>query len=222
MYAPKSERAQYLNQIKLDDLFDEIELFSDLGLEELQLEETKGTEQVSSHTRKSRRSLTHKLPEDLPVVERQHYVDEEGRACPVCATHMEEIGTETRRTLGIAPAKAFVILDVIHVYACKACDEKAEPVIVVKTSMHAAVIPGGIASPEAIANIIQEKFVQGTPLYRQEQYWKRMGLDLSRQTMSNWLLKSTQLYLSKIYDRLHEDLIQEDILHADETEVQVL
>ena len=32
----------------------------------------------------------------------------------------------------------------------------------------------------------------------------------------------TQLNLSKIYDRLHEDLVQEDILHEDETEVQVL
>lgn len=101
LYVPNSERAQYINQIKLDDLFDEIELISDLELEELQLEETKGTVQVSSHTRKSRRSLTHKLPEDLPVVERHHSVDEVGHACPVCAAHMEEIGTETQRTLGL-------------------------------------------------------------------------------------------------------------------------
>lgn len=222
LYAPKSERAQYLNQIKLDDLFDEIELFSDQEVEELNLDEPTDTLKVSSYTRKKRRNLTNKVPEGLPVVERHHYVDELGRVCPVCNANLEEIGTETRRTLGIAPAKAFVILDVIHVYACKACEEKAEPVTVVKGEMPAPVIPGGIASPEAIANIIHEKFVQGTPLYRQEQYWKHLGLELSRQTMSNWLLKSAELYLSKIYDRLHEDLVKEDILHADETEVQVL
>lgn len=88
----------------------------------------------------------------------------------------------------MAPSKVFEIRDICHVYACKVCDREAEPVTVRKASFPAAVIPGGIASPEAIANVINDKFVLGTPLYRQEQYWQRQGVMLSRQTMSNWLM----------------------------------
>ncbi len=217
-FGSKSERAVYLKQLSIDDLFDEAEVFSDPELEEPKLEDVI---QVPAHTRK-KKSVKEQLPEDVPVVERHHYVDEEGRVCPQCSAHMEEIGTETRSTLGLAPAKVFEIRDICHVYACKACDKEAEPVTVRKASLPAAVIPGGIASPEAIANVINDKFVLGTPLYRQEQYWQRRSVMLSRQTMSNWLMYTVEHYLKAIYDKLHRDLIQEEILHADETELQVL
>ena len=179
-YAPRSERAVYLNQLSLDDLFDEAEVFSNPKQEEPKLEEVI---QVPAHTRK-KKSVKEQLPEDIPVVERHHYVDEEGRTCPHCSAHMEEIGTEVRSQLGMAPAKVFEIRDICHVYACKACDKEAEPVTVKKASFPAAVIPSGIASPEAIAHVINDKFVLSTPLYRQEQYWQRQGVMLSRQTLS--------------------------------------
>jgi len=79
-----------------------------------------------------------------------------------------------------------------------------------------------ITSPEAIAHIMTQKFVMGTPLYRQEQDWNRQGIMLSRQTMSNWLLKATEDWLEPIYDVLHEMLCTYDVLHADETTLQVL
>lgn len=62
----------------------------------------------------------------------------------------------------------------------------------------------------------------GVPLYRQEQEWNRNGIPLSRQTMSNWLIKCTEDYLVPIYDRLHEQLVRQEVLHADETTLQVL
>ena len=217
-FASKSERAVYLNQLSIDNLFDEAEVLSDPKREEPTLEEVI---QVPAHTRK-KKSVKEQFPEDIPVVERHHYVDEDGRVCPHCSANMEEIGTETRSTLGMAPSKVFEIRDICHVYACKACDKEAEPVTVRKASFPAAVIPGGIASPEAIANVINDKFVLGTPLYRQEQYWQRQGVMLSRQTMSNWLMYAVEHYLKAIYGKLHRDLIEEEILHADETELQVL
>lgn len=141
---------------------------------------------------------------------------------PHCSAELVEIGTEIRETLGMAPAKIFVIRDVAHIYACKECEKEAEAVTIRKATLPAAVIPGGMASLEAIANIINDKFVHGTPLYRQEQYWNRQNVMLSRQTMSNWLHYSVENYLKYIYDKLHQDLLKETILHADETELQVL
>jgi len=67
-----------------------------------------------------------------------------------------------------------------------------------------------------------QKFVMGIPLYRQEQEWERNGILLSRQTMSNWLIKATGEWLKPIYNRLHELLCAEDVAHADETTLQVL
>jgi transposase len=62
----------------------------------------------------------------------------------------------------------------------------------------------------------------GIPLHRQEQEFKRNGILLSRQTMSNWLLKSTEDWLKPVYAKLRELLCRREVLHADETTLQVL
>ena len=61
-----------------------------------------------------------------------------------------------------------------------------------------------------------------SPLYRLEQEFNRQGLKLSRQTMSNWLLNVSEMWLQPIYNVLHEKLRKEQVLHADETTLQVL
>lgn len=55
-----------------------------------------------------------------------------------------------------------------------------------------------------------------------EQEFHRQGLELSRQTMANWLLDSTDLWLKPIYECLHKKLLTHEVLHADETTLQVL
>jgi hypothetical protein len=67
-----------------------------------------------------------------------------------------------------------------------------------------------------------QKFVMGIPLYRQEQEWERNGVPLSRQTMSNWLIRCAGDWLEAIYNRLHQFLCAREVLHGDETTVQVL
>ena len=105
-----------------------------------------------------------------------------------------------------------------RVYGCRDCekDEYGDPIY--KTPVNHPVIKGSFASPEAIA----QKFVLGVPLYRQEQDWNRQGIMLSRQTMSNWLIRVAQDYLEPIYDGLRELLMTYDTIHADETTLQVL
>ena len=75
------------------------------------------------------------------------------------------------------------------------------------------IIPGGFATPEAIAYIMTQKFVMAAPLYRQEQELKRMGISLSRQTMSNWILRAAKDYLTPVYNLLHEKLLKHEVLH---------
>ena len=143
-------------------------------------------------------------------------------ACPECGTVMEQIGKEVRRTLVIVPAQVKIREDVHYSYACPKCrDEDAETPIF-KTPKAPAVIPGSHASAEAIAHTMTQKFVMASPLYRQEQEWKRAGVQLSRQTMSNWVLTTARDWLAPVYTELHRKLLTHDILHADETTLQVL
>ena len=61
-----------------------------------------------------------------------------------------------------------------------------------------------------------------SPLYRQEQELKQKGIELSRQTMSNWFITASKLWLEPLYERMKELLLKESVLHADETTLQVL
>ena len=67
-----------------------------------------------------------------------------------------------------------------------------------------------------------EKYVKAVPLYRQEQGFLRDGIHLSRQTMANWLIRCSEDWLEPIYNKMKEHLLAEEVLHADETVVQVL
>ncbi len=46
-------------------------------------------------------------------------------------------------------------------------------------------------------------------------------LDLSQATMANWMIATTRDWLKPLVNRLHELLVQERYLHADETPLQV-
>lgn len=135
---------------------------------------------------------------------------------------MTEIGKEVTRRLKLIPAKVVVLEDWYYTYACRNCEDNGISTPVIKTPKEPAIIPGSFASPEAIAHLMTQKFVMGSPLYRQEQELKRHGIPLSRQTMSNWILRAAQDYLYPVYDCLHKELIAREVLHADETELQVL
>ena len=178
---------------------------------------------VSAHTRQKRSSrMDEVLPEDVPVEVVEHRMSAEELECPSCGETMVEIGKEVRRSLVMIPAQVKIREDWYYTYACKRCKEENIETPVVKTEKPAPVISGSYASAEAIAHIMVQKFVMGSPLYRQEQEWNRQGVKLSRQTMSNWILRAAEDWLKPVYEELHRKLVQQEVLHADETTLQVL
>lgn len=48
------------------------------------------------------------------------------------------------------------------------------------------------------------------------------GINLATNTMANWVIRSTDMYLSLIYDRMHELIYDSKVIHADETPVKVM
>ena len=78
-----------------------------------------------------------------------------------------------------------------------------------------------MASPATVAYTMQEKYQNGVTLFRQEQYWKSQGVELNRNTLANWIIRSS-LWFGPMYELMLEELLKEDIVHADETELRVL
>jgi len=51
------------------------------------------------------------------------------------------------------------------------------------------ILPKAMADSSMLAEVVTDKFVDGLPLYRQEKIFAREGIDLSRQTMSGWIVQ---------------------------------
>lgn len=197
-------------------IFNEAEVTADANVPEPELIE------IEKHYRKRTRLTTDKLPEDLPVEVVEHDLPESEKICPECGGELHVMGRDSRRELVIVPAQVKIREHIRLVYACRDCEKDACGVPMVKSPLAEPVIKGSFASPEAIAQIMTQKFVMGSPLYRQEQELQRNGIKLSRQTMSNWLLRATEDWLEPIYGAMREILLSREVLHADETTLQVL
>jgi transposase len=174
-----------------------------------------------TYKRKKQQGHRDEMLKDLPVETIEYCLPEEEQIC-VCGGKLHVMSKVVRRELKVIPAQFSVVEQVQFVYACRDCEENDTTTTVKTAPMPKPPIPGSIASASLIAYIMNEKFVKGVPLYRQEQEWQRMGIGLSRQTMANWMIQSSSRWLKFIYDRMREHLIQKDILHADETPLQVL
>lgn len=176
---------------------------------------------VKAHTRRKSGSVEDVVPEGTPVEIIEHRLSEEERICKECGSIMDELSHEVRRTLVIIPAQTKVREEHFYTYACRKC-EKENDHTPMQQARVPAVIPGSFASPEAIAHIMTQKFVMHSPLYRQAQELQRSGIGLTRQTMSNWFLHAAEDWLTPIYEELHKRLVKSEVLHSDETTLQVL
>jgi len=197
-------------------IFNEAESNADLSQPEPEITE------VKAHYRKRTRLTTDKLPEDLPVEIIEHELPNEDKKCPECGRDLHVMGKETREEIKIIPAKAVIVRHVRYTYACRNCENTSDHVPIIKADMPEPVIKGGFASPETIAHIAVQKFMMASPLYRQEQELKQNGIMLSRQTMSNWLIKASNDWLEPLYEKMRQKLLEHEVLHVDETTVQVL
>jgi transposase len=158
----------------------------------------------------------------LPVERIEYKLSEAELACPECGETMRDIGVDIRRELKLIPAKVVVVEHAAHTYVCRKCEKDGEKTPFAKAEAPTALIPGSLASPSLVAHIATQKYGSGLPLYRIENGFRYDGVNISRQTMSNWVVKSSEQYLEPVYELLKKHLLKESVLHADETTVQVL
>jgi len=165
------------------------------------------------------------LPASLPRTVIEHDLTAEEKQCP-CGAAMECIGTQVSEELEYIPAKVQVIEHRCKKFLCTACakaqqDNPAQTVPSKTAAKPAQLIEKSIASPSLLAHIAVSKFNDHLPLYRQEAIFQRLDIDLSRQTMSQWMLHCGEAVIPLI-NLLQDSILAYDIAYTDETTVQVL
>ncbi|AWX99279.1 transposase [Marinomonas primoryensis] len=170
-----------------------------------------------TRTKPKRKPLPKDLPRETVVVD----VTESDKTCACCQTPLHRIGEDTSEKLEFLPAQLKVIETVRPKYACRQCEKSEVTTTIKQASIPPSIIPKGIATPSLLSQVITGKFQYSLPLYRQEAMFKQYGIELSRQTMSDWMLKCSSA-LQPLYDRLHTILLEQSVIQADETTLNVI
>ena len=212
LFGPKSER------IALDDPNVQARLFNEAEIA-ASGEEPAGEIEIESYRRKKggRRPLL----ETLPRIEQVHDIPEGQKVCG-CGCQLTRIGQEVTEELDVIPRQMRVIRHVRPKYACKHCEgaESSNGAIQIAPPP-VQLLPKTMATAGLIASVVVEKFADGLPLYRQAERFCREGIEISRATLSNWIVKVGAL-CGPLMKVLKEDLVKGPLINADETPVQVL
>ena len=192
---------------------DQIRLFDEAEVEAQ--EEPAEDERVTVPEHSRRKRGRKKLPDSLPRVDVIHELAADERLCPHDGDVLAEIGEVTSEQLDIVPARIQVIRHIRKQYACK-CGQ------CIKTAtLPPQPIPKSLASPGLLAHITVSKYQDALPLYRQETILRRIGVELPRATLANWMIKAGAL-VQPVINLLRDRLLAYDIVQMDETPVQVL
>lgn len=215
LFGPSTEVTQMDGQLSLFESVQEL-------AEQLNLSKEKIT--VKPYTRTPRQpGVRQEMLAGLPQ-EVEEYVLPADEKCSVCGGEMKVTGKRVVRTeVEFHPAKLIVKQIVQQVAKCVSCGGKDSPNEKCHFQKAAVPVPPlahSISTPSLIAQVMYQKFALGLPLSRQEKDWYRLGLVLSRSNMANWVIRCSQEWFEPVYWRIHEKLIECDLIHMDETRIQ--
>ena len=178
-------------------------------------ESTEEPEGVSRTRPKKKQGKREEDLDGIPVVVVEHSMTDEELEDKFGKDGWKQLPDEVYRRYSFTPAKIEVEEHHVKVYAGKETEE------VIKAPHPQTLLRGSLVSPSLEAAVMNAKYVNAVPLYRQEQEFERYGLHISRQNMANWTIQCADRYLAVLYDYLHEKLYGYHVLQADETPVLV-
>jgi transposase len=214
-FGASSEKAALFGQCSL---FDEAEVSADAGVA--------GTEVAFEAPMKKRTRPKGKKACDLSHLPKRridYTLGEDERTCPCCGGQMHDIGQDVRIEVEYIPATATVIEYATHKYACRTCQRDATSTPIVKASSPPPLFKGSICSPSLLSQVICDKYRYHLPPYRQEKVFSQeCSLELSRQTLSNWVIAGFGDWLSPVYAAIKREVVASEVIHADEATLEVL
>lgn len=177
---------------------------------------TESKPKVKTRSKKKKPGKRKPLPAELPREERLHDLKDDTKICPKDGAPLKHIGEATSEQLKFIPASVKVIKHVCYKYACPKCNKH-----IVTADKPKDPIPKSIATPELLSYITTCKYADGLPLYRLSQMFKRLNIAIRRTNMASWIIKCGSL-VQPLINLLEGELIEQRVMHIDETTVQVL
>lgn len=151
------------------------------------------------------------LPKDLPE-ERVEIDLPESDKLAADGTPLTRIGEEVTVKLGFRPAVFFKKLIIRPKYA----DPRAAEAGVRSAPLPAQLIDGSYLDASLAAHLVVSKYADHLPLFRVEQIYRRGGIAIPRSTLSDWVLAIAD-WLDPLVQRLRWHLLQQGVIHTDET-----
>jgi len=164
---------------------------------------------------KKKRGGRLRVAKNIPIEKISIELPEEDRICGSCEKPMEEFGEDVSRKIEIIPAKIKIIETARKKYACE-CQEGVKISPLPSTAM-----PKCLATDSTLAHIAEQKYSLHTPLHRQQNYWKDHGIELSKKTMSNWMICLAKLFVV-IVELMKEHLLDSGYVSVDETKLKII
>lgn len=155
------------------------------------------------------------LNSSLPREPRHYYPDGKDMVCS-CGQRKEEFGHESVEQLDYVPASFKVIEHITHKFCCKACQEG-----VVEGKRPAQIFNGGKATEGLVAQVATAKYVDHSPLYRQEQTYAREGAEVNRSSMGRYLERGAGI-LKVVWNKMLELALENEVVQADETPIRFI
>jgi transposase len=213
LYGPKAERFNPAQPWLLP------ELATDTALEPLPSpsEELPAEQSLNStKPRKRNGGGRKKLPDNLQRIRIEHTLSEAERLCPCCSEVCQKFGEDVSEQLDYHPGSLFVNQHVRFKYACTKCHDHI-------TVGHApiAVVNKGLPGPGLLAHIAASKYADHLPLHRLERILARHGVELSRQTMGDWMAHVAGM-LNPLVDLMAKLVRDSKALHTDATKMPYL
>lgn len=189
----------------LDELID-----ADIAAIEVELEQQALA--LNPAIEKKRQPKRTALPAELPRTIITH--EPEHTHCD-CGCALRRVGEDISEKLDYTPGEFTVERHIRGKWACDECDTLTQ------APVPPHVIDKGIPTTGLLAHVLVAKFADHLPLYRQERIFERAGHAISRSTLADWVGRCG-VELQPLVDALHKALLEEDVLHGDETPVPML
>lgn len=128
---------------------------------------------------------------------------------------LRKLGQEVTEELEYEPGKLFVNRYVRPKYV------NQDNTGIYVASLPERPLPKAIAGAGLLTQIVIDKYLDHLPLHRQQERFKREGVNIPYSTISDWVSNTCKLIIP-LYDALKKQVLASDYLHADETPIKVL
>lgn len=205
-YGRKTERNDDPNQMRL--FAGETQPASEETSQSVPAEERPAKPRKPGHTRNP-------MPSHLECRPRRGQPTKDQLNCR-CGLHRRKINEVLRKQrFECVPMTIYIEQLIDEIWQCPGCGDT----VVVSPNVIEPV-PDGKVGPRLLCRIVEDRWLKHLPLYRQEQAFARLGIDIDRSTMCGWSATIANIF-RRVVEAMWEELLLSKIIAIDDTPVKV-